>query len=65
MVHVPVPVFVSPPLPVFNDPEKEPPVVPPKVSVKPEPLIWFVLLIAIVPVAPTILASLPSTTRPG
>ena len=32
-VQVPVPVFVNPPVPVFNPPEKEPPVVPPKVSV--------------------------------
>ena len=64
MVHVPVPVFVSPPLPVFNEPEKEPPVAPPKVSVKPVPVICPVLLIAIEPVSPTILLLLPNVTVP-
>ena len=65
MVHVPVPIFVSPPLPVFNAPEKDPPVAPPRVSVKPWPFIWDVLLIAIEPVSPTILLGPPNTIVPG
>ncbi len=65
MVHVPVPIFVRPPLPVFNALEKDPPVAPPKVSVKPVPFNWLVLFIAIEPVSPTILALLANVIIPG